>query len=247
MKFRTFVILIVTLLAGLVTHAWAQPYAMPAVEQCVRDYPVAWAAAHRGGPASDDFVILCARDLQKIDPNFGLNGKRGNPTDVSDDVIAYKGSGSAVDVRRNEPMEIIDVCASCGGASPSVVWNVGPGGPGDRGTWIDPFSVSPSVKPAPHVTPTPPTAPVPSTVDVAVLTVLQEIEKLLRAQVEAQVYTNQRLAALEEMIGTDPSPTTLAEIKAVLDNMVAEGSWFAQFNTNLVELKKAVERKRFLW
>jgi hypothetical protein len=81
----------------------------------------------------------------------------------------------------------------------------------------------------------------------AIVTVLQNIERLLQAQVMAQEYSNQRLAALEELLGTDPSPTTLLEIKNTLSNFVAEGSWFAQFNTRLVELKTAIERKRLLF
>ena len=232
------------LLSGCVTHAVAeQPYAKDKVEQCRVQYPAAWASAHRGGPDSDDFVILCARELQKLDPKFGLNGKRGDPRDISDDVIAYRGQGTAVDVVRGGAMEIIDVCASCGASNQSVVWNVGPGGPGDKGTWVDPFSVSPH-NPGAEIPEIPIVIP-PGQTDRAVLVVLQEIEKLLRAQVEAQQYTNQRLAALEEYIGTDPSPTTLLEIKNVLENMIAPGSWFAGFNSRLEELKKAVERKRF--
>lgn len=243
--FRLFSLVVATLLFAL--PSFAQPNAQAAVEQCRVDYPAAWAAAHKGGPDSDDFAILCARDLKtKVDDRFGLNGKRGNPADISDDIIAYRGVGTAFDVLRNEPMEIIDFCISCGAANANVGWNPGPGGPGDKGVWIDPFFVSPSRQPST------PSVPVPSAPPPAApgadphLAVLQSIESLLRAQVEAQQYTNARLAALEEYIATDPSPTTLAEIKNILNNMIAPGSWFEIFNLRLAELKTAVERKK-LW
>jgi hypothetical protein len=241
--FRFLSVIVATLLFAPL--AQAQPNVKSAVEQCQAAYPAAWAAAHRGGPASDDFVILCARDLQKIDPNFGLNGKRGNPHDVSDDIIAYKGSGNAVDVLRNEPMSIIDVCSSCGTPNQSVIWLVGPGGAGDRGVWIDPFSVSPSTPPSSGGVSQPPVVQ-PGGSD-PTLVVLQEIEKLLRAQVEAQVYTNQRLAALEELIATDPSPTTLLEIKNHIANINSDSGYFSQFIHQLVELRKAVEKKKLFW
>lgn len=218
--FKTFIVGFLALLAGLVTHAWAQPNLRHVVEQCRLDYPAAWSAAHRGGPDSDDFIILCARDLQKVDPNFGVNGKRGNPRDLSDDSIAYRGAGIAVDIVNGGPMSIIDICVSCGGAKPSVGWGVGLGGPGDKGVWVDPFSVSPHVRPANLDTPVPsPPQPTQPGQD-PTLAVLLSIESLLRAQVEAQQYTNQRLAALEEFIGTDPSPEALKSIDAVLKLML---------------------------
>ncbi len=97
------------------------------------------------------------------------------------------------------------------------------------------------------VTPIPvtssPSAPISDSA--ALLAALHRIEQLLQAQVEAQRYSNDRLAALEETLATDPSPATLAGIKAVLDNLIAPGSWLDGFYIRLDELKRAVERKRF--
>lgn len=119
-------------------------------------YPTEWRAAHRDGPNTEAFIRLLARDLHAIDPRCGLNGKRGNPNDISDDVIAIRGEGSAVDVVNGGPMEIIDVIVGAGGPNPQPAWNVAPGGAGDRGTWVKPEGV-----PTPVPTPTP--VPVPQT------------------------------------------------------------------------------------
>lgn len=167
--------------------ATAQPNERAAVEACVTRYPAAWACAHTGRACSADFVILCARDLSAKDVNWGVNGKRGNPDDLSQDILAYRGTGTAVDVTRgNTPMEIIDVIACAGGdpprCSPSVEWGVAPGGKGDRGAWVDPWRVQPTAggtaPPAP--TPQPPPAPTPPPVDLRpVLDKLAGLEAVL--------------------------------------------------------------------
>lgn len=162
---RVTILLIGLLLAA---PAAAQPNERASVEACVTRYPAAWACAHTGRACSADFVILCARDLSSKDANWGVNGKRGNPADLSQDILAYRGTGTAIDVTRgNAPMEIIDVIACAGGGpncSPSVAWGVAPGGTGDRGAWVDPWSVQPTAggtAPTPNPTPTPP-QPAPS-------------------------------------------------------------------------------------
>lgn len=161
------------------------------VEACVTRYPVAWACAHSGRACSADFVILCARDISRTDTRVGVNGKRGNPADLSQDILALRGVGSAVDVTRgNAPMEIIDVIACAGGAAtcaPSVAWGVAPGGPGDRGAWVDPFSVQPTAggTPAPMPpTPTPTPTPQPPAPTVDLAPVLAKLDALA-AQVSA--------------------------------------------------------------
>jgi hypothetical protein len=77
-----------------------------------------------------------------VDPRVGLNGKRGNPNDISDDVLAIRGEGSAVDVSAGgAPMEIIDVIGRAGAPNAAPQWGVAPGGPGDRGAWVKPARV----------------------------------------------------------------------------------------------------------
>lgn len=140
MKRTWFTILYLLLAAPALAQV---PNAQAQVEACAAKYPEAFACMHHDGqPCARDFVILCARDMGGP---WGVNGKRGNPRDLSMDVIAYRGAGTAVDVTAgNAPMEIIDICGGCGAPGQRIVWNPGPGGPGDRGAWVDPFSVQPS-------------------------------------------------------------------------------------------------------
>ncbi|HXG88756.1 MAG TPA: hypothetical protein VNJ02_10505 [Vicinamibacterales bacterium] len=135
--------LLVFAFAASSSLAWAQvPNRESDVHACAAKYPEAFACAHSGRPCSTDFVILCARDLGD---GWGVNGKRGNPRDLSQDILAFRDGGTAVDVTRgNAPMEIVDICGGCGAPGQRVVWSPGPGGPGDRGAWVDPFSVQPS-------------------------------------------------------------------------------------------------------
>jgi hypothetical protein len=151
----------------------AIPNLMHEVDAARRKYPQAWANAHTGGPGTEDFIRLLARDLRLAHgPRWGLNGKRGNPNDISDDVIAYQGEGTAVDVTNgNTAMEIIDVIGKAGNPvnhpdpneRPFPVWNVGPGGIGDRGAFVGTFSVpdSPGTPGVPG-TPATPSCPDPS-------------------------------------------------------------------------------------
>lgn len=113
------------------------------VEAARQKYPEAWRVAHTGGSGTEAFIRLLAADLHAFDKRCGLNGKRGDPTDISDDVIAFRGEGSAVDVINGGPMEIVDVIAGAGGPNPQPSWNVAPGGPGDKGTWVAPASTIP--------------------------------------------------------------------------------------------------------
>jgi hypothetical protein len=110
-------------------------------------FPNEWRSAHTGGPGTEDFIRLLAARLHAMDPRCGLNGKRGDPRDISDDVIAIRGEGSAVDLVNGGPMEIIDVIVGAGGPNPQPAWSVAPGGPGDKGTWVAP---SPGPTPQPQ-------------------------------------------------------------------------------------------------
>ena len=115
-------------------------------------YPQAWQRAHTDHPQTEDFIRLLAWELHsKHDARWGLNGKRGNPADLSDDVVAWRGDGTAVDAVQGGPMEIIDVIAGAGGPNPQPAWIVAPGGPGDRGAWVQPAppDVPPTVTPQP--------------------------------------------------------------------------------------------------
>jgi hypothetical protein len=56
--------------------------------RCQRAYGNAH-ADHNTHPERLDYVILAAQALKKVDPGWGLNGKRGNASDPSADAIAY--------------------------------------------------------------------------------------------------------------------------------------------------------------
>jgi hypothetical protein len=121
-------------------------------------YPDAWRHAHTGGPRTEEFIRLLARDLHAIDPNVGLNGKRGNPDDISDDALAvYTDDGDVTD-RTGRRMVIVDVIVGAGGPNPQPGW-ASVGGP-SPGAWVQPEAVD-----APTPTPQPTPQPIPPSPD----------------------------------------------------------------------------------
>lgn len=96
-----------------------QSIAVPVLEQVTRDYPQAWACAHvESRSCKADWINLAASALHAVDPRFGLNGKRGNPNDVSMDVITYL-------LHPDNPRMVAawDVCGGCGAPGARVVWS----------------------------------------------------------------------------------------------------------------------------
>jgi len=144
------------------------PNYLDVIARLSQTYPDKWAAAHTGGPGTEDFIRLAAAYIyEKIDVNVGLNGKRGNPNDISDDALAiFADEGSVID-RAGRRMEIIDVIAGAGGPDPKPSWNA-VGGP-SPGAWVKPLSDIPIPQPVPTPTPTP--TPTPSN---------EEVIKLIR-------------------------------------------------------------------
>ena len=130
------------------------PNYLAEVERCKRDYPLAWSQAHTGSAQTEDFIRLLAARLHRLDPRFGLNGKRGNPNDISDDVVNYKGEGPGHDpTDNNNPVTVIDVIGRAGSPDAYPTWQVFDTLPGP-GAWVKP---TPSPTPAPG--PVPPPAP----------------------------------------------------------------------------------------
>lgn len=121
------------------TPALAQiPNEVGTLQDIAARYPAEFACAHTGRGCTWDWIKIAACELHRKDARWGLNGKRGNPNDLSQDVLAWRGAGTAVDVVNGGAMEIIDVIASAGAPNASIYWGVGPGGPGDRGAWVNP-------------------------------------------------------------------------------------------------------------
>ena len=69
------------------------PNLLSEVEACKRQYPEAWRHAHTGSARTEEFIRLLAARCHAISPRFGLNGKRGNPDDLSNDALCFKGEG----------------------------------------------------------------------------------------------------------------------------------------------------------
>jgi hypothetical protein len=155
-------------------------------------YPDAWRHAHTGGPRTEEFIRLLARDLHAINPRFGLNGKRGNPGDISDDAINYKGEGDQFDpTNGNAPVTVIDVIKDAGWLpgfpDPSPAWGTFPGNV-HAGAWVQPDS-APVEPPAPPVEPPAPPVPVPPPVDTELhnrIAMIQTAMSFLINQIAAQ-------------------------------------------------------------
>lgn len=142
----------------------AIPNLLDLVRQTSIDYPEAWANAHTGNSHTEDFIKILARRCYVIDPAFGLNGKRGNPDDLSDDALNYVGEGGG-QTQNGLPCSVIDVISGAGGPNPQPAWQVFPHAPEANGAWVRPDEdVEPVPEPEPeplHVCP--PCPPVPQT------------------------------------------------------------------------------------
>lgn len=130
------------------------PNFLAEVERLKTKFPQAWADAHTGGPNTEGFIRLLAAHLHAIDPRAGLTGKRGNPLDISDDAICFKGEGADFDpTAGNAQRTVVDVIGGAGGPSPTPQWAVvsNPANPVPA-AWVQP-GPSQTPEPPPHVCP----------------------------------------------------------------------------------------------
>lgn len=126
------------------------------VERLAAQYPQEWKRAHNpsgGGPETEAFIRRLAWVLHStVDQRFGLNGKRGNPNDISDDAICFAGESLLGDVdptRGNAPVTVLDVIGGAGGLNPTPQWGaVGPATPQPYAAWVQPQPVG-DAQPAP--------------------------------------------------------------------------------------------------
>lgn len=129
------------------------------VEQLASQYPQEWREAHTNGPNTEAFIRRLAWVLHSaVDPRFGLNGKRGDPNDISDDALCFDGESQLGDydpTRGNAPVTVLDVIGGAGGPNPTPQW--GAVGPSPKAAWVKPSPVGASASPGPVV---PPPAPV---------------------------------------------------------------------------------------
>jgi hypothetical protein len=127
------------------------PNMLSEVERCKDENPVQWRNAHTGNAQTEDFIRILAARLYAIDTRFGLNGKRGNPNDISDDIINYIGEGPGIDPITGKPVSLFDVIVNAGAQppyttenpAPTAAWNLidltGPG------AWVKPGPAAPPV------------------------------------------------------------------------------------------------------
>ena len=136
----------------------AVPNMLAEVERLKTKFPQAWKDAHTGNANSEGFIKLLAAHLHAINPAFGLNGKRGNPHDISDDAINFKGEGADFDpTNDNAPCTVIDVIGGAGGPNPVPTWAVVTNAATPVGAaWVRPSGPIPPVTPTVTPTPTPP-------------------------------------------------------------------------------------------
>ena len=96
-------------------------------------YPRAFQNCHANNnthPERLDYIILACRELVKLDPLFGMNGKRGNKNDPSSDAIFYG--------TKSESSSVIDILTAAGETNTieEIKWSdVSADGPG---VWVDP-------------------------------------------------------------------------------------------------------------
>lgn len=117
------------------------PNYLEEVKAAKAKYPEAWSHAHvTGDPRRWDFIRLLAADLHAIDPKVGLNGKRGNPDDLSMDAINYlcEKEDSAGRTPDGTPCAVVDVIASAGIPSQSPAWSPYITELEGSGAWVDP-------------------------------------------------------------------------------------------------------------
>ena len=122
------------------------PNYLSQVQQARDRYPEAWRSAHvHGDPKAWDFIRLLARDLHAIDPRIGLNGKRGNPNDMSMDALNYSGEGPGHDpTNGNAPITVIDVIGAAGSPAAVAQW-VAFDSMSAPGAWVAPAAEAPPV------------------------------------------------------------------------------------------------------
>ena len=117
------------------------------VRQAKEEHPQAWKDAHTGNAHTEDFIRIVAKMMHAVNPKFGLNGKRGNPQDISDDAVNFIGEGPGT-TPGGQPCTVIDIIGGAGGPNPQPVWQVFSDPVASSGAWVNPNS-APGLPPQP--------------------------------------------------------------------------------------------------
>lgn len=117
----------------------ACPNYLADVERCAQENPEAWMNAHTGNDQTEDFIRILAAQLHAKDDRVGLNGKRGNPDDISDDALnvldPVDGPGLTPE---GDKCWVVDVIIGAGGPNPTPTWNPFPDAESSTGAHVVP-------------------------------------------------------------------------------------------------------------
>lgn len=116
-----------------------------------QQHPQAWKDAHTGNAHTEDFIRLVTPMLAAVDVRIGLNGKRGNASDISDDAVNVRGEGPGHN-NDGTPCTVVDIIGGAGGPNPVPQWGVQDDPVASTGAWVSPGS-------APTPLPIPPPPP----------------------------------------------------------------------------------------
>jgi hypothetical protein len=114
------------------------------VEQVKLAHPQAWKDAHTGNVGTEDFVRLVAAEIHAKDARCGLNGKRGNPKDISDDALNFHDEGPDYDPTfGNQPVTVIDIIGAAGTPQAYPQWLVASDSNAPvAAAWVSPMAVN---------------------------------------------------------------------------------------------------------
>lgn len=181
---------IVALFAAPAAAQGQAPNRLSVVQRVSAEDPARFACAHTGRDCEADWIVAVAQALHAEDARWGLNGKRGNPDDISLDVVVFRIGPT------DRHVQAFDICGACGGTdsngNPTAhpVWNditnwATIGQPGTA-VYVKPPSGPPPVEPPPVPTPGP-IVPAPGTPPVDLTPILDRLaalETLLTAKLD---------------------------------------------------------------
>lgn len=131
-------------------------------EQVKAQYPEDWARAHNGTPAGNVYIRRVAWAVSQQIPqiNCGLNGKRGNINDLSQDILAFPNATGCTDAGGTYAgLELHDIIIAAGSTDPNNPPRLGWGDAtadtitgGSQGAWVAPMSIGVPVPVPPPVT-----------------------------------------------------------------------------------------------
>lgn len=211
--------------AFMAAHAWGQTVAPNRIE-VVQHVASACPGLIRDSHAFTDAVFSL---LNRDDPRWGRNGKRGNANDLSDDAGAYLNEASTLVGSDGRRLNIIDIIGAAGSPAASPAWIDQTQATIDgrtTGVWVKPSGVLPACLSGgstptvpPVVTPQPPAQSVDLTPVLDAIAALRlEVAELKARQTDVSLFTRY----VQDMTGDGPDgdgplPPHVTDIKQRLD------------------------------